>query len=163
MKYVLILLSLAINANGQKSDPVLEMVQNCLADSSFKSMLFQLEELECKDIVSYQTHLNSDLNFKGLVFNGVELREHNYYLDTALCSPIGIYVTKKRRSKVKVLISYSIYLTPICEGVEGHGKTNGCFSRRVISMERIFKLKRDGEIVIKDTDYRSIQSSGKFL
>ncbi|PQV45498.1 hypothetical protein CLV33_11346 [Jejuia pallidilutea] len=156
----------SLNSFGQKKDLFQQMIQGCLSDSTFKYTVLHDPNHKCIDSPAYNipyrpVNYSGDLEFD-LTFNGASLEEHNYS-DSTKCSPFQISFLQKSKSRYEVSVSYIVFLPLSCEHLEGHGKNHGCFSKKVISMSRKIKIKRNGDWKIKDTQYGNQIMTGTYL
>ncbi len=137
------------------------MVQGCLSDSTFQSNLLLDEEIECKEFRTYTTPYNPNLNLS-LDYQGHKLRKHNYS-DSASCNPFSISVNQKFKSKYYITVSLRTSVSLKCEHLAGHGKGHGCFSNKVILVNGVFKVKRNGTLKVKKMENRGYYYMGTFL
>ena len=157
---------MTLSAFGQNEDLLETMIQGCLSDSTFEYNLLQDSDFGCKDNPTYHipyspTDYSGDLRFN-LAFNGKVLAEHNYS-DSTKCEPFQISSIQKSRSRYQVTVSLSIFVPLACEHLEGHGKNHGCVSKKVLSVSRKIKVKKNGELKVKKSEYRNYRMTGTFL
>ncbi len=167
MRYLIIILTLfSLNANGQEKELIQKMIQGCLADSTFENNVFSDPDLNCLNISSFNiptkpsTYYGS-YNFS-LSFKGRTLIQHDNS-DSTMCSPIQISFFQKSNSFYEIAVSYSIFYPLSCEHLEGHGKDHGCFSQKIISLSRQIRVKKNGDLKIKKSNYSNRIMSGTFL
>ncbi len=161
MKHLFLFSILTFTSFGQDSGLIQQMVQGCLSDSTFQSNLYLDDEIECKEFSSYTIPYNFNLKLS-LNFQGVKLKKHNYS-DSSLCNPLSVSVYQKSNSKYNVTVSLNTEVPLKCEHLEGHGKGDGCVSNKVVSINRVIKVKRNGEVKIKKSENRSYYYMGTFL
>lgn len=166
-KLLILLFSLnSLFAFSQNKEIIEKMIQGCLSDSTFKQNLLQESALKCPERPTYNipsrpVRYIDDLEFN-LTFNGIKLREHNYK-DSSDCKPFQVYFFQKSKSIYEVSVSYAIFFPAVCEHLEGHGKSNGCFTKRIISVYRKIKIKKNGDWKIKETNYGNRIMTGSYL
>ena len=161
MKYLILFSILTFTSFGQNSSLVQQMVQECFSDSTFQSNLLLDEEIECKEFSTYTTPYNFNLKLS-LNFRGVKLKKHNYS-DSTLCNPLSVSVYQKSNSKYNVTVSLNTEVPLKCEHLEGHGKGDGCVSNKVILVNGVFKVRRNGTLKVKKLENRGYYYMGTFL
>ncbi|QNR25127.1 hypothetical protein [Croceimicrobium hydrocarbonivorans] len=162
----ILMIFFSLNSFGQDQELLQQMIQGCLSDSTFKYTVLNEPDHKCIDKPTYSipygaANYTADLELD-LTFNGASLHEH-YYSDSTKCFPFQISFLQKSKSRYEISVSYIISIPLSCEHLEGHGKNHGCFSRKVISIRRKIKIKRNGDWKIRDTQYYNRIMSGTFL
>lgn len=165
-KLLLITILFSLNTFGQDKGFIEAMIQGCLSDSTFEYNLLSDTDYACTDQLTYDFPFKPVKYYRNykfdLAFNGKNLAQY-YYNDSTQCSPFTVSFSQKSKSTYEVLVNYSISLPLSCNHIDGHGTNHGCVKKKVISIHRKLKVKKNGTQKTKKTEYYKRIMTATFL